>query len=95
MSILSWLSGAIGAVKPDSHTGRNHRLVAPDATPQKEPVKTHRYMRREQLYLAIRETVFHDLFEEPIGQILLENQRVRLLIFEPQTEEIKQWIPRL
>lgn len=59
MSILSWLSGAIGAVKPDSHTGRNHRLVAPDATPQKEPVKTHRHMRREQLYLAIREAMTH------------------------------------
>jgi len=47
-----------------------------------------------ELYLAVREAVFHDIFEEPIGQILLENQRVRLLIFDPQSEEIKQWIPR-
>jgi hypothetical protein len=45
------------------------------------------------LYLAIREIVFHDVFEEPIGQILIENQRVRLLIFDPESEEITKWIP--
>ena len=59
MSIFSWFSGATGAVKPDSQTGRNHRLVAPDATLQKEPVKTHCHMYREQLYLAIREAMTH------------------------------------
>jgi hypothetical protein len=45
------------------------------------------------LYLAIRETVFVDLFEEPIGRILLENQRVRLIVFDSQAEEIVKWIP--
>ena len=45
------------------------------------------------LYLAIREAVFIDLFEEPIGRILLENQRVRLIVFDPQAEEIVKWIP--
>jgi hypothetical protein len=37
--------------------------------------------------------LFHDVFEEPIGQILIENQRVRLLIFDPESEEITKWIP--
>ena len=59
MSIFSWLSGGTGVVKPDSQAGRNHRLVAPDATPQKGPVKTHCHTRREQLYLAIREAMTH------------------------------------
>ncbi len=45
------------------------------------------------LYLAIRQAVFIDLFEEPIGKLLLENQRIRLIIFDPQTEVIVQWIP--
>ena len=45
------------------------------------------------LYLAIRQAVFIDLFEEPIGKLLLENQRIRLIIFDPQTEIIVQWIP--
>lgn len=45
------------------------------------------------LYLAIREAVFVGLFEEPIGKILLDNQRVRLIVFDPRTEEIVKWIP--
>ena len=45
------------------------------------------------LYPAIRQAVFIDLFEEPIGKLLLENQRIRLIIFDPQTEVIVQWIP--
>ncbi|MFO1433383.1 MAG: XisH family protein [Candidatus Competibacteraceae bacterium] len=44
------------------------------------------------LYLAIREAVFIDLFEEPIGRILLENQRLQLVVFDPQAEEIVKWI---
>lgn len=45
------------------------------------------------LYLAIREAVFLDLFEEPIGQLLLAEARIRLLVFNPHTEEISRWIP--
>ena len=45
------------------------------------------------LYLAIRKTVFHNLFEEDVGQILLTNQRLRLIVFEPKTEVIVKWIP--
>jgi hypothetical protein len=45
------------------------------------------------LYLAINEATFVNLFEEPIGKLLLDNRRVRLLVFDPQTEVIRQWIP--
>jgi XisH protein len=44
------------------------------------------------LYLAIREAVFHKLFEQEIGQILLENKVLKLLAFNPETEEITKWI---
>ena len=44
------------------------------------------------LYLAVRREVYDNLFQEPIGQVLLENKRLRLLIFAPQNEEIVTWI---
>ncbi len=46
-----------------------------------------------QLYLAIPEAPFVDLFNEPIGKLLLENQRLRLLVFDPESEVIRQWTP--
>ena len=45
------------------------------------------------LYLAIREIIFEQVFEEPIGKILLENNRIRLVLFNPTTEEVVRWIP--
>lgn len=45
------------------------------------------------LYLAIRQEVFLDLFTEPIGKVLLENNRLRLLVFDPEQGAIVQWIP--
>ncbi|MCI0488287.1 MAG: XisH family protein [Blastocatellia bacterium] len=44
------------------------------------------------LYLAVRESTYADIFQEPIGEILLENQRVRLIVFDPRTEVIVKWI---
>jgi hypothetical protein len=46
-----------------------------------------------ELYLAILEAPFVDLFNEPIGKLLLENQRLRLLVIDPETEVIRQWTP--
>jgi len=45
------------------------------------------------LYLAIRQAVFLDLFEEPIGKLLLENNRMSLIVFDPQIEVIVKWLP--
>lgn len=45
------------------------------------------------LYLAITQDVFEDIFQQPIGQVLLKNQRFRLMIFEAKQEVICQWIP--
>lgn len=44
------------------------------------------------LYLAIRESTYADIFEEPIGEILLENHRVKLIVFDPTKEETVKWI---
>ncbi|MCF4970262.1 element excision factor XisH family protein [Nostoc sp. CMAA1605] len=45
------------------------------------------------LYLAIRQETYSELFQEPIGKILIENQRLCLLIFNSELEVITEWIP--
>ncbi|MCC5601505.1 XisH family protein [Nostoc favosum] len=45
------------------------------------------------LYLAVRDSVFTALFEEPIGTLLIETENLKLLVFNPETEKIIQWIP--
>ena len=44
------------------------------------------------LYLAIREKTFNSLFHQEIGQILLEEKTLKLIIFNPDNEVITQWI---
>jgi hypothetical protein len=44
-----------------------------------------------QLYLALDLLAF-DLFEEPIGQVLIENERLRLLVVDVQEEVVRRWI---
>ena len=43
------------------------------------------------LYLAIRDETYAAVFEEPIGQMLLRHNHIRLLVFDPVKEEIVQW----
>ena len=45
-----------------------------------------------ELYLAIRQTTYEELFAEPIGTLLIENEGIRLLIFDPQQRTVVQWI---
>lgn len=46
-----------------------------------------------RLYLAIRQETYSELFTEPIGKILIENQRLCLLVFDSEREVILRWIP--
>jgi hypothetical protein len=45
------------------------------------------------LYLAVPRKVVDELFHEPIGQLLLERERIRLISFDPDVGVIVQWIP--
>lgn len=45
------------------------------------------------LYLAVSADVASGLFEEPLGELLLSNNRACLLVFEPAAEVIAKWIP--
>ncbi|NEO03395.1 MAG: fatty-acid synthase [Moorea sp. SIO3I7] len=44
-----------------------------------------------ELYLAVSQEVASGLFEEPIGELLLKNNRVRLLVFDSEAEDIIKW----
>jgi hypothetical protein len=45
------------------------------------------------LYLAIRSQVFENLFKEPIGQLLIRRERLKLLVFDVVTQRILKWMP--
>ncbi|MBR8827131.1 MAG: fatty-acid synthase [Gomphosphaeria aponina SAG 52.96 = DSM 107014] len=56
-----------------------------DILAEREPKRT--------LYLAVTKRVFNDIFEEPIGKLLLKNNRLNLIAFDPIKEVIVKWIP--
>jgi len=43
------------------------------------------------LFLAVSVDVWRDVFEEPIGELLLARKRLRVLVFDPKEEEILKW----
>ena len=45
-----------------------------------------------QLYLAIAEDVYQDFFQRPAIQEIITDQQINLIVFNPNLEEIIQWI---
>lgn len=60
-------------------------IVYHDVLAEREPDRV--------LYLAVPRGTLQEIFEEPIGQLMLKNHRAQLLVFEPKGEVIVQWIP--
>lgn len=54
-------------------------------------IMTYREEKR-QLYLAVRDDVYLDLFSKPIGRIFIENHQLNIIVFDPIAEEIVKWI---
>jgi hypothetical protein len=44
------------------------------------------------LYLAIRDEIYYSFFLEEIAQLVLETQRLKLLVFDAIEEVIVQWL---
>ncbi len=44
------------------------------------------------LYLAIKQSAYEEIFEEPIGKLLLKRNLINLLVFDETEETILQWI---
>jgi hypothetical protein len=45
------------------------------------------------LYLAVRDITFNSLFEEPVGQLLIADENLNLIVFDAKNQVIVQWIP--
>lgn len=45
------------------------------------------------LYLAVSQVVFNAVFTIELGQILLRNQVIKLIVFDDESEVIVEWIP--
>ena len=56
------------------------------------------FMREEdperRLYLAIAAEVFKNIFEEPIGRGILNEYKLRILVFDSEKEVIARWTPQ-
>lgn len=45
------------------------------------------------LYLALSVITFDNFFSEELGQRVLRKKQLNIIVFDPDTEEILQWIP--
>jgi XisH protein len=45
------------------------------------------------IYLAVSADAYEELFKEPIGQLVLSRQHLRLIVFDAEKGVIVQWIP--
>jgi len=46
-----------------------------------------------ELYLAVNNTAYSEVFEDAMGELLLANGRLKLLVFNAKTEVIQRWTP--
>ncbi len=46
-----------------------------------------------RLYMAVPLTIHETLFQEPIGQLMISTQSLRLLVFDQTRGRVAQWIP--
>lgn len=44
------------------------------------------------LYLAVTNIAYKDIFAEPIGQLVMSKNHLRLMVFNSSKQEIAQWI---
>jgi hypothetical protein len=68
----------------DLYSALGQFLLYRKALAKKEPER--------KLFLAIREAVYLDVFVHPDNQELCASEQIRLLVFNPDTQEIVRWI---
>ena len=45
-----------------------------------------------KLYLAVPQTVYKDFWTEELPQLIIETNHIQIVTFDPQLEEVVQWI---
>lgn len=46
-----------------------------------------------ELHLMVRDETWENVFEDDIGELLIEKQHLKVIVFDEETEEIIRWIP--
>lgn len=46
-----------------------------------------------ELYLAVADTIFDGIFSEPIGELVIRDLPMKLLIVDVEAVEVKRWMP--
>jgi XisH protein len=46
-----------------------------------------------EVYLAIADVVYDEIFSEPIGQLVIQQLPLKLIIVNVEQVEVRQWIP--
>ncbi len=44
------------------------------------------------LYLAVRATIYDTVFQTGVGRLLLQNRAIRMVVFDADSEEVREWI---
>jgi len=44
------------------------------------------------VYMAVPIRAYRGIWSEPLGKLVLESRRIKLIVFDPQAEEVVQWI---
>jgi XisH protein len=47
------------------------------------------------IYLAVTDEVFEDVFSEPIGEVVINDLPLQLLVIDSKKIEVQQWIPSI
>lgn len=48
-----------------------------------------------ELYLAVPSFSYEGVFKEPIGQLIVEGERLQLIVFDEEQARIVRWIPEI
>jgi hypothetical protein len=83
------------AVAVNSFIGRSDLATLSQALAQlalSRP-RVHAVESTRVLYLAVRQATYTTCFTEPEGRLLLARQPTPLLVFDPRTEAVVQWVP--
>lgn len=46
-----------------------------------------------EVYLAVTSIIFDEVFSEPLGELVLNDLPLQLLVIDADVMEVKQWIP--
>lgn len=53
-----------------------------------------RHDPERMLYRAVPDFILESLFDEPMGQLLMEHEGIKVLGFDIDTEEVTKWLPQ-